>query len=144
MNTLTPEQIIDLLGMKPHPEGGHYVETFRAPAGDGGRAAHTAIYFLLRAGERSHWHRVLDADEIWHFHAGSPLALHLSADGQASETRHLGAALTAGQRPQILVPAGHWQAASSLGAWTLVGCTVVPGFEFSTFEMAPPGWEPAA
>ncbi len=141
---LTPDQIIDLLGMKPHPEGGHYVETFRAAAQGGGRAAHTAIYFLLRAGECSHWHRVLDADEIWHFHAGSPLALRLSADGRESETRYLGADLAAGQRPQILVPAGHWQAASSLGGWTLVGCTVVPGFEFSKFEMAPPGWEPGS
>lgn len=140
--TLKPQQIIDLLGMKPHPEGGHYVETFRAPAGDGGRAAHTAIYFLLQAGEYSHWHRVLDADEIWHFHAGAPLVLTLSPNGHDASAHHLGSDLTAGHRPQIIVPAGHWQTAVSLGAWTLVGCTVVPGFEFAKFELAPPDWRP--
>ena len=143
MNHLHPQQIIDLLGMRPHPEGGHYVETFRAPMAEGGRPAHTAIYFLLQAGERSHWHKVVDADEIWHFHAGAPLVLTQSPDGHDVTSQHLGPDLAAGQRPQIIVPAGYWQAAVSLGAWTLVGCTVVPGFEFAKFVLAPPDWHPA-
>lgn len=137
----TSADIIARLGMRPHPEGGHYVETFRDGAGHDGRAASTAIYYLLQAGERSHWHRV-DAVEIWHYHAGAALALDLSADG-STQTRHvLGVDLAAGERPQGLVPTGVWQSAQSLGAWTLVGCTVAPGFRFEGFEMAPPGWEP--
>jgi hypothetical protein len=133
--------IIAALGLRPHPEGGHFVETFRDTAPAGGRGHSTAIYYLLRQGERSHWHRV-DAVEIWHFHAGAPLALSLSADGHASETRLLGNALARGERPQLVVPAGSWQAAKSTGAWTLVGCTVAPAFEMARFELAPPGWEP--
>ncbi|MDZ5647412.1 cupin domain-containing protein [Nitrospirillum sp. BR 11828] len=139
---LDADSIIRLLGLKPHPEGGHYVETYRhAPAG-GGRGSSTAIYFLLKAGERSHWHRVLDADEVWHWHAGAPLRLSLSADGRATAELILGTDLLAGQRPQGVVPAGQWQAAESLGDWTLVGCTVAPAFEFQAFEMAPAGWVP--
>lgn len=134
--------IIAALGMSPHPEGGWYVETFR-DAPEGGRGHSTAIYYLLEAGQRSHWHRV-DAAEVWHFYDGAPLELGFSADGQASEFEILGLGLAQGQRPQIIVPANHWQSAKSLGAWTLVGCTVSPGFEFSKFEMAPPGWEPGA
>lgn len=139
---MTAAEIIGLLGMTPHPEGGHYVETFRDPRTDeNGRARSTAIYFLLQAGERSAWHRV-DAVEIWHWHAGAPLALSIAGDGEDARTAHLGPDLGAGHRPQGIVPAGAWQAAESLGAWTLVGCTVAPGFEFAGFEMAPQGWEP--
>ena len=134
---------IATLGMKPHPEGGWYVETFR-DAPSGGRGHSTAIYYLLEQGQRSHWHRVIDAAEVWHFHDGAPLELGLSADGQTSKSEMLGLDLTQGQRPQIIVPANHWQSARSLGAWTLVGCTVAPGFKFSKFEMAAPGWEPGA
>ncbi|MEE3626831.1 cupin domain-containing protein [Nitrospirillum sp. BR 11752] len=139
---LDADSIIRLLGLKPHPEGGHYVETYRHAPAEGGRGSSTAIYFLLKAGERSHWHRVLDADEVWHWHAGAPLRLSLSADGLATADLALGANLIAGQRPQGVVPAGQWQAAESLGAWTLVGCTVAPAFEFQAFEMAPAGWAP--
>ena len=135
-------EVIDSLGLVPHPEGGWYAETWRAPAAPGERAAGTAIYYLLQAGERGHWHRV-DAAEIWHWYAGGPLSLMLSPDGRAVQTRLLGSDLAAGQRPQQIVPAGCWQSAAPLGAWTLVGCTVSPGFEFSGFEMAPPGWRPA-
>jgi predicted cupin superfamily sugar epimerase len=134
--------IIRLLGMKPHPEGGHYVETFRDSKMPVGRAASTAIYFLLRRGERSHWHKV-DAAEAWHFYAGDALRLRLSRYGQGTDIRVLGPNLLTGERPQIVVPAGVWQSAESLGDWTLVGCTVAPGFRFEGLEMAPKGWEPA-
>ena len=130
-----------MLGLQPHPEGGMYAETWRAPTSDGGRATGTAIYFLLRAGERSHWHRV-DATEIWHHYAGDALQLQISADGGSVTSLELGSDLAAGQRPQAIVPPGTWQAARSLGAWTLVGCTVSPGFEFAGFELAPANWEP--
>jgi len=136
---MTADEIIAHLGMKPHPEGGHYVETFRAPGE--GRSAGTAIYFLLKAGERSHWHRV-DADEIWHHYAGAPLELSMSEDGKAVRHLRLGADFGIGEQPQAVVPRHVWQAARSLGAWTLVGCTVSPSFEFKGFEMAPQGWRP--
>lgn len=139
---ISAADIIAALGLQPHPEGGHYRETFRDQAG-GPRGHSTAIYYLLQAGERSHWHRV-DAVEIWHHHAGAPLALSLSADGGSVETLRLGPDILAGERPQGIVPTGVWQAAESLGAWTLVGCTVAPGFDFAGFEMAPPGWQPGA
>jgi hypothetical protein len=138
---MTPQEIIAALGMQPHPEGGWYVQTFRDDQG-GGRGHSTAIYYLLQAGQRSHWHRVRDAAEIWHHYAGAPLALHRSADGKASETLVLGTELAKGERPQAIVPADWWQAAESLGEFTLVGCTVAPGFEFSSFEMAAPDWKP--
>jgi predicted cupin superfamily sugar epimerase len=149
---LTAAEIIRLLDLKPHPEGGHYRQTFRDPltyshpqAAEGSvgatRAASTAIYFLLALGERSHWHRV-DAVEIWHWHAGAPLALEIAAAPGQRERIMLGNDLAAGERPQGIVPAHAWQAARSLGDWTLVGCTVAPGFEFATFELAPPDWEP--
>jgi predicted cupin superfamily sugar epimerase len=134
------DEIIVALGLQPHPEGGHFVETFRDPDGAGGRGHSTAIYFLLRAGQRSHWHRV-DAVEIWHFHAGAPLRLAI-ADGEAVRTIVLGTDLLAGQRPQGVVQRGQWQSAESLGAWTLVGCTVAPAFQFEGFELAPPDWQP--
>lgn len=139
---MTADAIIALLGLKPHPEGGFFVETFRDAPGADGRAASTAIYFLLRRGERSHWHTV-DAVEIWHWHAGAPLRLSLAA-GDAGPVTHLvlGADLAAGERPQGIVPPHHWQAAESLGDWTLVGCTVAPGFDFAGFRLASPGWMP--
>ncbi|MFN3667694.1 MAG: cupin domain-containing protein [Brevundimonas sp.] len=133
----TAADVIACLDLRPHPEGGHYRETFRDPRLVDGRAASTAIYFLLAAGERSHWHRV-DAVEVWHFHAGAPLALSIDGCGLLT----LGSDLAAGQRPQGAVPAGAWQAAESLGEWTLVGCTVAPGFDFAGFELAPHGWAP--
>ena len=139
---LAPSEIIRLLNMQPHPEGGHYVETYRAPALEGTRAATTAIYYLLQADEVSAWHRV-DADEVWLWHAGGPLALTLSPpEGIGAEAFQLGADLRAGQRPQVVVSAHHWQTAESLGAWTLVSCAVSPGFQFEGFEMAPPHWRP--
>jgi predicted cupin superfamily sugar epimerase len=133
--------LIAALDLEPHPEGGHYRETFRHVPPQGGRGAMTAIYYLLQAGEVSAWHRV-DAAEIWHFYAGAPLALSLSTDGRRVETLTLGSAVANRERPQILVPEGAWQSACSRGAWTLVGCTVGPAFDFAGFEMAPPGWQP--
>jgi predicted cupin superfamily sugar epimerase len=135
------EQVIAALGLAPHPEGGHFRETFRDTLMTGGRAASTAIYYLLRERELSRWHRV-DAAEVWHWYAGAPLELSLSADGRRAERLTLGNDLAAGERPQAVVPAGCWQSAQSLGSWTLVGCTVAPGFAFAGFEMAPEGWEP--
>ncbi len=138
---LTAQDVIQLLELKPHPEGGHYRETFRdSRTIEGGRAASTAIYFLLARGERSHWHRV-DAVETWHWYAGSPLMLRINEQSAATAIR-LGPDLAIGERPQAMVPAHAWQSAESLGDWTLVGCTVAPGFEFSGFELAPKGWEP--
>ncbi|WP_117196151.1 cupin domain-containing protein [Rhizobium terrae] len=134
------KEIIEALGMQPHPEGGWYVETFRD--GNAGTRGHsTAIYYLLETGQSSHWHRVRDAAEVWHFYAGDPLLLRIS-DGRAVERVTLGTNLAKGERPQAVVPADAWQAAEPLGRFTLVGCTVAPGFEFSSFEMAPSGWEP--
>jgi len=135
MTNLTAADIIRLLDLKPHPEGGHFRETFRDPRRIAGRAASTAIYFLLARGERSRWHRV-DAAEVWHFYDGAPLMLSIR-DGDAARRITLGTDLAAGQAPQAVVPAQAWQAAESLGDWTLVGCTVAPGFEFSGFELAP-------
>lgn len=142
MATLNAEAIKTQLAMKRHPEGGWYAETFRDAAG-GERGASTAIYFLLEKGDRSAWHRVADAVEIWHFYAGAPLRLVLSEHGTSTRKLILGQDLADGQYPQHIVPAGCWQMAESLGAWTLVGCTVAPGFVFENFEMAPAGWEPA-
>ena len=139
---LTASVIISRLGLQPHPEGGHYRETFRdARTIEDGRAASTAIYFLLARGERSHWHRV-DADEVWHHYAGAPLELSMSDDGRTTRHLRLGSDFGLGEMPQIVVPRGVWQAARSLGNWTLVGCTVAPAFDFAGFELAPPGWAP--
>lgn len=135
------DAIIATLDLQPHPEGGHYAETFRDPDPAGGRSHSTAIYFLLKRGERSHWHRI-DAAEGWHFHAGAPLRLSISLDGVTSADQVLGLDLAAGARPQIVVPRGAWFAAESLGDYTLVSCTVAPGFDFAGFELAPPGWSP--
>lgn len=136
-------QIIRMLDLKPHPEGGWYAETFRDERQRDGRSVGTAIYYLLEAGDVSHWHRV-DAAETWHWYGGGPLALTWTEDGSLTKAAslQLGPDLGAGQRPQHVIPAGYWQTAESLGAWTLCGCTVAPGFEFSGFEMASDDWRP--
>jgi predicted cupin superfamily sugar epimerase len=135
--------IVAQLGLKPHPEGGHYRETFRDTNLDpSGRARSTAIYFLLARGERSNWHRI-DAAEVWHYYAGSALILRIAHDAAAQLAIRLGPDVVAGEQPQAIVPAQAWQAAESAGDWTLVGCTVAPGFEFAKFELAPKGWTPA-
>jgi predicted cupin superfamily sugar epimerase len=140
MPASTAADIIRVLDLAPHPEGGHYRETFRDSRKIDGRAFSTAILFLLARGERSHWHRV-DAVEIWHYYAGAPLKLSV-VDGAKEEIVRLGADIAAGEVPQVTVPVRAWQAAESLGDWTLVGCTVAPGFEFSGFELAPADWSP--
>lgn len=140
--------VIDRLGLAPHPEGGWYKETWRPSAPDGSRRQATAIHFLLERGQRSHWHKVLDADEIWLWHAGMPLVLAMARDdaGPVSQTV-LGPDIFAGQEPQVRIPAGWWQAAEPVHddascGWSLVSCVVAPGFEFSSFELAPPDWAP--
>jgi uncharacterized protein len=139
----TAADIIARLDLRPHPEGGHYRETFRDPRTDANaRSLSTAIYFLLARGERSHWHRI-DAVEVWHYYAGDALALHIADDGGTHSVR-LGSDLAAGEAPQAIVPVRAWQAAESTGDWTLVGCTVAPGFDFAKFELAPKGWAPAS
>jgi predicted cupin superfamily sugar epimerase len=139
--TATAEEIIALLRLEPHPEGGHYRQTWMAEAAPGARPSGTCIYFLLKAGERSHWHRV-DADEIWLWHAGAALELSISLSEAGPRLDHrLGPDLLGQERPQIIVPARHWQAARSLGDWTLVSCTVSPGFRFEGFELAAPGFD---
>jgi hypothetical protein len=142
LDSHTAQEVARLLDLAPHPEGGYYRETFRDPRKVEGRAVSTAIYYLLPAGQISAWHRV-DAAEIWHWHAGAPLALSLFEEGRHRVIR-LGADLMNGERPQGIVPAGVWQSAKSLGAWTLVGCTVAPGFEFAHFEIAAAGRIPDA
>ncbi len=139
---MTAAEIIDLLNLKPHPEGGYFRETFRDdPMPGSSRAASTLIYYLLAKGDLSGWHRV-DAAEVFHWYAGAPLLMNLSADGQTDVSIVLGPDLVGGQRPQLVVPKNCWQTARSGGAWTLVGCTVSPGFEFSGFEMAATDWSP--
>jgi predicted cupin superfamily sugar epimerase len=145
MTSLTAADVIRMLALTPHPEGGHYRETFRDARTVEGRSASTAIYYLLARGERSHWHRI-DAAEIWHYYAGAPLALGINENGatrnEATRVVRLGADIAAGEQPQAVVPAGSWQSAESVGEWTLVGCTVAPGFEFGGFTLAPTGWSP--
>lgn len=142
MPGLAAEDIIRMLGLKPHPEGGHFRETFRdSKQNPGGRAASTAAYYLLARGERSHWHR-LDAVEIWHWYAGAPLQLEIAAAPGRIERVTLGGDISAGLRPQAVVPAQVWQAAQTTGDWTLVGCTVAPGFDFAKHEIASRGWSP--
>jgi predicted cupin superfamily sugar epimerase len=136
----TAADIIRKLDLKPHPEGGHYRESFRDSRTVDGRAASTAILFLLARGERSHWHRV-DAVEVWHYYAGAALKLEI-VDGSSEQIVRLGCDIHAGEMPQAVVPARAWQAAESFGDWTLVGCTVAPGFDFSGFELAPKSWSP--
>ena len=141
MVRLPAADIIARLELQPHPEGGHYRETFRDTRLDAnGRSLSTAIYFLLARGERSHWHRI-DAVEIWHHYAGHALTLRI-ADGGDRRTVRLGPDFASGEVPQAIVPAQAWQTAESTGDWTLVGCTVAPGFDFAKFELAPKGWAP--
>lgn len=135
---MTADQIIQQLKLSPHPEGGWYRQTWQAE--NEGRATATCIYFLLKAEERSHWHRV-DATEIWLYHAGAPLVLSMAAhDAGPAQDHLLTPDLTAGA-PQLIVPEGHWQAARSTGDYTLVSCTVSPGFQFDGFELAAPGFD---
>lgn len=138
---LTAAEVIRALELQPHPEGGHYRETWRDRPDTGDRGSGTAILFLLRDDELSDWHRV-DADELWIWQAGAHLVLTTSPDGHDAEARHLGPDLGMRQSLQLLVPRGHWQTAVSLGRWTLVSCVVAPAFRFEGFEMAPPGWRP--
>ena len=135
------DALIETLGLVPHPEGGLFVETWRDPDREGRRGSGTAIYFLLRKGERSHWHRI-DATEIWHFYAGAPLELSIASPEEASETFTLGTDFSAGQVPQVIVSPHAWQSARSTGEYSLVGCTVSPAFRFDTFELAAPLWSP--
>ena len=136
---MSADDIITHLNLAPHPEGGYYRQTWQAE--NDGRATGTCIYFLLKAGENSHWHHV-DAAEIWHYYAGAPLILSISATDAGPATDHvLGPDLSDGQEPQLIVPTSHWQAARTTGDWTLVGCTVSPGFEFSGFHLAEPGFD---
>lgn len=137
---MAAEMLIEQLGLQPHPEGGWFRETWRSPAADCARAACTAIHFLLKAGERSHWHRV-DADEIWCWHSGSPIVLQIESEAGFIAHR-LGADVAAGEQPQLIVPAGCWQAAEAGEGWALVTCVVAPGFRFEGFELAPSGWAP--
>ncbi len=138
---LSHREIVRLLDLRPHPEGGHFREVWRDAPGPDGRALSTAIYFLLGVDEFSAWHRI-DAAEMWHFYAGAPLSLTISPDGVAARSMILSDNLRAGHRPQAVVPANAWQTATSLGAWSLVGCTVVPGFDFARLELAPADWRP--
>ncbi|MBV9051552.1 MAG: cupin domain-containing protein [Hyphomicrobiales bacterium] len=142
MPKLSPDEVIRELHLLPHPEGGWFCESFRdKEVASDGRARSTAIYFLLKAGETSHWHRI-DASEIWLWHAGAPLELSISRDGVRTHSHRLGIEIAAGERPQAVVPPHAWQSAKSLGDWTLVSCVVAPGFEFSAFELATPDWRP--
>lgn len=142
MSTASAAEIITRLELRPHPEGGHYRETFRDERTDAqGRAVSTAIYFLLARGERSHWHRI-DAVEIWHYYSGAALTLKIADRDGTQHTVALGSDVAAGEHPQAIVPAGAWQSAESTGDWTLVGCTVAPAFEFAKFELAAKDWQP--
>ena len=138
---MTFDEVVAALHLQPHPEGGYYRETFRDERAVDGRSVGTAIYYALGLGDCSAWHKV-DAAEIWHWYAGAPLALTVSPNGHDAEAHRLGNGLLQGELPQVIVPAGWWQTAESLGAWTLVGCTVAPGFDFAGFEMAPADWRP--
>lgn len=141
MNDTSAEALVRELQLAPHPEGGYFRETHREPNPAGGRDHSTTIYYLLAAGDVSAWHRV-DATEVWHWYAGGPLALTLSPDGHDAAAHRLGPNILAGERPQVIIQPHVWQTAESLGHWTLVGCTVSPGFCFDGFELAPPDWRP--
>ncbi len=135
---MTPDEIIAHLGLQPHPEGGHYRQTWIGE--NAGRPTGTCIYFLLKDGEASHWHKV-DATEIWLYHSGAPLILSLSETEQGPATDHILSPTLPDQQPQIIVPQNHWQAARTTGAYTLVSCTVSPGFQFDGFTLAPPAFD---
>lgn len=140
--------LIEQLGLAAHPEGGWHKETWRAEPGPNGRSGGTAILFLLRGGEASHWHTV-DAAELWIWQAGDPLELRLAgSDAGPVRSVILGSDISAGQQPQGLVAPQEWQAARPHGetrhGYSLASCVVVPGFDFAGFTLAPPGWEPGA
>ena len=141
---LSADDVIRLLDLQPHPEGGHYVETFRDGGGvTGPRGASSAIYYLLREGEMSAWHRVTDASEVWHWHGGDAMELRVAPfGGGPATTIRLGPDLAAGEGPQGVVPSGDWQTTRLTGTWSLVGCTVAPAFQFDVWELAPEGWKP--
>jgi uncharacterized protein len=130
--------IIDNLSLELHPEGGWYRQTWQAK--NTGRPSGTAIYYLLEAGQTSHWHHV-DAVEIWHFYAGAPLVLSIAERNGRAKDHRLGPDILNGEAPQIIVPERHWQSARTTGDWTLVGCTVSPGFQFTGFHLAPPDFD---
>ena len=140
MALATAADLIRLLALAPHPEGGHFRETLRDHRTVDGRAISTAIYYLLSRGERSHWHRI-DAVEVWHYYAGDPLKLEI-VDGSKEMIVRLGPNVHADEAPQAVVPARAWQAAETTGDWTLCGCTVSPGFQFEKFELAAKDWSP--
>lgn len=142
LHEMEARAVVERLGMRPHPEGGWYVETWRAPSTGDARPPLSTILYLLATGERSHWHRV-DAAEVWQWSGGGALELRTWADGDPTvRTVRLGGDLAAGDEPQAVVPAGAWQAARPLGSWSLVGCIVAPAFDFAGFELAPLDWEP--
>jgi predicted cupin superfamily sugar epimerase len=141
MSKLTAGEVIAQLGLEPHNEGGFYRQTFADRPDASGRPLSTLIYYLLANNQSGAWHRV-DVTEIWHWYAGVPMLLEVSRDGKSVTTHRLGANLITGERPQLVVPGGAWQRATVDGDWSLVGCTVAPGFQFSKFEQAPPGWQP--
>lgn len=137
------EALVRRLGLAPHPEGGWYRRTWQHPDSVGGRPLASSIVYLLGGGDRSRWHRI-DAVEQWHHYAGDPLELRVSPDGITVEAHVLGGDVFRDQEPQRVVPAGWWQSAATLGAYSLVGCTVTPAFTFEGFELASDGWEPGA
>ena len=141
MTNMTAAEVVSLLGLEPHPEGGFYRQTF-ADRVVAGRPTSTLIYYMLTDRQSGTWHRVTDAAEVWHWYAGAPMRLDISRDGKSVTAHALGNDLTGGERPQLVIPGNAWQRAACLGDWTLVGCTVAPGFQFSKFEQAGPGWEP--
>ena len=139
---MNAEDIIEKLNLRPHPEGGWYAETLSSDDENGGRSALSAIYFLLKEGETAHWHRIMDAAEIWSWHAGSALSLYRKEVDNAVEIVKLGCNLDNGERPQVIIPVGAWQAASAKEGWVLASNIVAPGFDFNALELAPPGFEP--
>lgn len=141
MTGMSAAEVVALLGLEPHPEGGFFRQTFADAADATGRPFSTLIYYLLTERQAGAWHRV-DSAEVWHFYAGAPMTLRISQDGKSVSEHALGTDLAAGERPQLVIPPHAWQQAICLGDWSLVGCTVAPGFQFSSFEMAEPGWEP--
>ncbi|MBI4046035.1 cupin domain-containing protein [Paradevosia shaoguanensis] len=143
MSRVTAQWLIENLKLEPHMEGGWFRQTFLDQPANGGRAHSTLIYYLIEGGDVSKWHRV-DAAEVWHWYAGAPLRLTVSPDGLAAQSHVLGTDFLAGERPQAIVPQQHWQTARSLGDWSLVGCTVAPGFLVSKFEIADPATMPHA
>lgn len=141
MNTLSAGEVIALLGLEPHIEGGFYRQTFADLPDASGRPISTLIYYMLTNNQTGAWHRV-DSAEVWHWYGGAPMLLSISRDGRTITDHRLGMDLSGGQRPQAVVPPQAWQRARAEGAWSLIGCTVAPGFQFSKFEQAPPGWQP--